>query len=136
MDQPLVSVIMTTYNGEQYLGAQLETVMAQSYKNIEIIICDDFSTDHTRALIKKFAAADKRISYSFNEFNLGVNKNFEQGFLKAKGDFIAFADQDDIWLSEKIEEQMSLFTADDIILVHSISAVSYTHLTLPTKRIV
>lgn len=133
MDQPLVSVIMTTYNGEQYLGTQLETVMAQSYKNIEIIICDDFSTDNTKELIKKFAAADKRVSYCFNEFNLGVNKNFEQGFLKAKGGFIAIADQDDIWLPRKIEEQMSLFTADDIMLVHSIS-VRFSGEALPIKK--
>ena len=121
MHQPLVSVIMTTYNGEQYLRPQLETVLTQSYKNIEIIICDDFSTDNTREIIKDFADADKRISYYFNELNLGVNKNFEQGFSKAKGDFIAIADQDDIWLPGKIEEQMALFTANEIVLVHSIS---------------
>jgi len=124
---------MTTYNGEQYLGTQLETVIAQSYKNIEIIICDDYSADNTRELIKKFAAADKRISYCFNEFNLGVNKNFEQGLLKAKGDFISIADQDDIWLPEKIEEQMSLFTAEYIMLVHSVS-VRFSGENIPIKK--
>ena len=133
MNQPLVSVIMTTYNGEQYLKTQLETVMAQSYKNIEIIICDDCSEDGTRELVKNFAAADKRISYFFNQQNLGVNKNFEQCFLKAKGDFIAIADQDDIWLPQKIEEQMSLFTAEDIVLVHSIS-VHFSGKILPIKK--
>ena len=133
MNQILVSVIMTTYNGEQYLATQLKTVMAQSYKNIEIIICDDCSADGTRELIKKFADADKRISYFFNEQNFGVNKNFEQGLLKAKGDFITLADQDDIWLPKKIEEQMSLFTEEDIVLVHSIS-VRFSGKTLPIKK--
>ena len=133
MNQPLVSVVMTTYNGEQYLEAQLESLIAQSYKNIEIIICDDFSTDGTKDVIKEFAAADKRISYFFNEVNLGVNKNFEQGFLKAKGDFIAISDQDDIWLPEKIEHQMSLFSPEEIQLVHSIS-VRFSGEKLPTEK--
>ena len=119
----LVSVIIATYNGEKYLEAQLASIACQTYKDIEIIICDDKSTDNTAQIIKKFAQNTPHISYYINERNIGVNKNFEKGFLKATGYYIAIADQDDIWKPEKIEEQMQLFNKEDVILVHSASAI-------------
>ena len=119
----MVSIIVGTYNGEKYLTAQLNSVASQTYKDLEIIICDDCSTDSTQHMIKEFAGKHSHVSYYFNEDNLGINKNFEQGFLKAKGDFIAIADQDDIWKPEKIEEQMRLFTGENILVVHSASAL-------------
>src|ERR1700749_3753483 len=103
---PLVSVVLCTYNGDKYLEAQLQSVLTQTYSSLEIIICDDGSTDSTQQLISSYALKDARIRYFFNEKNTGVNKNFEQGFLKAAGEFIAFADQDDIWKPEKIQKQL------------------------------
>ncbi|HMG83870.1 MAG TPA: glycosyltransferase [Ferruginibacter sp.] len=131
---PLVSVVLCTYNGDKYLEAQLQSILTQTYSSLEIIICDDASTDSTQQLISNYALKDDRISYFFNEKNIGVNKNFEQGFLKAAGEFIAIADQDDIWKPEKIQKQLALFFADDIVLVHIGSAV-FTGTELPTQKI-
>jgi glycosyltransferase involved in cell wall biosynthesis len=131
--QPLVSIIMATYNGEKYVLEQLKSISNQTYKNIEIIICDDASEDNTLNIIKAFAQDHINASYYTNETNKGVNKNFEDCFLKAKGDFIAIADQDDIWIPEKIEEQVALFTSEEIVLTHSTS-VRFSGNNLPTKK--
>lgn len=119
----MVSVIVGTYNGEKYLAEQLNSIASQTYNDIEIIICDDCSADNTHSIVKKFAEQHSNVSYHFNDRNLGVNKNFEQGFLLAKGDYIAISDQDDIWKPEKIEEQMLLFSKEDVLVVHSASAL-------------
>jgi glycosyltransferase involved in cell wall biosynthesis len=129
----LVSIIVATYNGEKYLLEQLNSIANQSYKNIEIIICDDDSKDGTKNIIKTFAENTPNVYYYLNVHNEGVNKNFENGFLKAKGDFIAIADQDDIWLPNKIETQIDLFTNKDILLTHSMS-VRFSGNSLPTKE--
>jgi glycosyltransferase involved in cell wall biosynthesis len=119
----LVSIIVATYNGEKYLTAQLESLLLQTYNDFEIIICDDASTDNTVKIIKAFAAKHKNVSYEIQENNIGVNNNFAVGFLKARGSFIAIADQDDIWKPEKIEQLMMLFNSDNIVLAHSVSAI-------------
>src|SRR4051812_31015555 len=98
----LVSIVMATFNGARFLQQQLQTITEQTYRELEIIICDDASTDDTRSIIQAFALKDPRIRWIFNETNLGINKNFEQGFREAKGAFIAIADQDDVWKTEKI----------------------------------
>jgi len=121
MTKPLVSIVLASYNGEKYIEQQLKSIAAQTYANLEIIISDDNSTDGTREIIAAFAKADKRARVIFNEQNKGYNKNFESAFLIASGDFIAIADQDDVWVPEKIEEQMKLFTSEDVLLVHSAS---------------
>ena len=129
----MVSIIVATYNGEKYLAAQLASIASQTYNDIEVIICDDKSTDNTVQIIKDFAENNKNVSYYINEQNIGVNKNFENGFLKAAGDYIAIADQDDIWLPNKIEEQIKLFTTPEIVLTHSLSA-RFSGVKLPTKK--
>ena len=128
----LVSIVLTTYNGEKYLATQLDSILNQSYKNIELIICDDCSTDTTATIIKAFAEKYKNISSYFNAQNIGVNKNFENGFQIAKGEFIAIADQDDIWVSTKIKEQMELFYNDVVVLTHSCS-ILFSGNNLPSK---
>ncbi len=129
----MISIIVATYNGEKYLLEQLNSIANQSYKDIEIIICDDDSKDNTKKIIKDFAEKNRNVYYYLNVNNVGVNKNFEEGFLKAKGDFIAIADQDDIWLPNKIETQIAMFTSDEILLTHSMS-VRFTGNNLPTKK--
>jgi glycosyltransferase involved in cell wall biosynthesis len=119
----LLSIVVATYNGEKYLAPQLDSLLNQTYKNIEIIICDDCSTDNTQKIIKDYAEKYNNISYYFHSKNIGVNKNFEFGFSKAKGDFIAIADQDDIWKPEKIETQILQFALPITMLVHSGSVI-------------
>lgn len=121
---------MATYNGHEFLKEQLQSILDQTWSNIEVIICDDASTDGTQEIIIDFAEKDNRLKYYFNKENAGVNKNFESGILKATGEFIAIADQDDVWKKSKIEEQLRLFSDDNTILTHSAS-VQFSNSELP-----
>lgn len=100
---PLVSVVLTTYNGEKFLAQQIDSLLKQSYSNIEIIAVDDCSKDNSVAILNAFAAEHKNIKIYVNETNLGFIKNFEKGCRLAQGEFIAFCDQDDYWLENKIQ---------------------------------
>lgn len=100
---PLISVVMTTYNGVRFLAEQLESILGQSYTNFELIIADDCSSDATVEVLERFGARDNRISFYSNPTNLGVNQNLTIALSKARGQFIAIADQDDIWESTKLE---------------------------------
>ncbi len=102
-DRPLVSVAMCTYNGARFLKEQLDSILAQSYPDIEIIITDDGSADDTPAILAEYAARDARVRWSVNEVNLGFVKNFEKAISLCSGRYIALADQDDLWDPRKIE---------------------------------
>jgi glycosyltransferase involved in cell wall biosynthesis len=106
MDSPLISVIVCTYNGERFLEEQLSSIVNQTYPNLEIIISDDHSTDNTRSILKKYEALPN-VVINYNQQNLGFVKNFELAAKMASADYIAFSDQDDIWLSQKIEKLFS-----------------------------
>ena len=122
---PLVSVVMATYNGERFIGAQLNSILEQTYPNLEVIIVDDGSTDGTANLLKQYAERFNNIRLFFNEQNIGYVRNFEKGMLLAAGEFLALSDQDDIWDKQKLSLLMQEIGDYPI-------AVSYTHLTLPT----
>ncbi|RMC99279.1 glycosyltransferase family 2 protein [Aquitalea palustris] len=113
--QPLVSIIVATYNGEKYLAQQLESIRQQTYSNIEIIFQDDVSSDSTVAIAKQ--VADPRIHIRINPSNMGFVRNFEEGLKAAKGDYIALCDQDDIWEANKIERLLEHI--GDADLIHS-----------------
>lgn len=100
---PLVSVVLTTYNGEKFLAQQIDSLLNQSYSNIEIIAVDDCSNDNTVALLNTYTAQHKNINIYVNDTNLGFIKNFEKGCRNARGKFIALCDQDDFWLENKIQ---------------------------------
>ncbi|WP_133248531.1 glycosyltransferase [Pedobacter yonginense] len=102
LNLPLVSIVVCTYNAGPYLNRQLDTLVNQSYKNLEIIVVDDFSTDATLEVLDGYRDYPFFKIYT-NETNIGFNKNFERGISFAKGDFIAICDQDDIWALDKIE---------------------------------
>ena len=103
---PLVSIALCTYNGEKYLRLQLDSLLAQTWPNIEIVVTDDVSTDNTFAILNEYAAIHAGFSIYKNTVNLGYNKNFEATITKCKGDFIAICDQDDIWAAAKIETML------------------------------
>jgi glycosyltransferase involved in cell wall biosynthesis len=113
---PLVSVAMCTFNGAAYLKAQLETIINQTYVNLEIVITDDGSTDNTIQIIKQMQNIDPRIKFIQNEKNLGYNKNFEKAFSLCQGDFIAIADQDDIWELNKVEYMMKAWPQGSLFI--------------------
>lgn len=92
-----VSIVMCTYNGEQFLREQLDSILAQTYPIHELIIQDDCSTDHTADIVREYARQYPFIRFHANISNLGFNRNFQDALSKAEGDYIAIADQDDIW---------------------------------------
>lgn len=114
-NEPLVSIIMATYNGEKFVEEQLKSIIQQTYQNIELIIVDDGSTDKTREVLTSYAAQHKNIRLFFNEHNLGYVKNFEKGCGLASGNCISFCDQDDVWSLNKTELLMKAFGDNAII---------------------
>lgn len=105
-----VSIALCTYNGEKYLQKQLESIASQSFPPSELIVCDDGSSDATVDILDKFS---KTVSFAVrifhNKVNLGSTKNFEQAISLCAGDVIALCDQDDVWISSKLEEAIYEF---------------------------
>jgi glycosyltransferase involved in cell wall biosynthesis len=99
-----ISVVMATYNGEQFLRKQLNSILQQTLAPKEIIIVDDCSQDGTVAILKEYADRFSNIRFVLNEKNLGYIGNFEKGMKMAQGNFIALSDQDDIWVPSKLEK--------------------------------
>lgn len=122
--QPLVSVALCTYNGDRFLQEQLDSIIHQTYTNLEIVIVDDGSTDNTKKIILSYQQRDPRIKYYQNETNLGYNKNFEKACLLTTGQYIAISDQDDIWALHKIETMLRHWTSHSLLL-YSISREFY-----------
>ena len=110
-----VSIAMATYNGERFLREQLDSLLNQTYRNLEIIICDDCSTDSTAGILSEYAKKDSRLSFFVNEKNLGFKKNFEKAIGLCKGEFIALSDQDDIWEANKIEMELKAIGDADFV---------------------
>ncbi|MBI5406413.1 MAG: glycosyltransferase family 2 protein [Nitrospirae bacterium] len=105
---PKVTAIIPSYNGERYISHAIESVLAQTYKNIEIIVVDDGSTDRSLEKVRPYLS---RIKYIFQE-NSGVCNARNAGISNSNGELIAFLDCDDRWLPEKIERQVSYFSAN------------------------
>lgn len=98
----MISVCMATYNGSKYLKEQINSILCQLSKEDELIVSDDHSLDDTQDIVKSYN--DNRIKLIENSFKKGVTHNFENALLHSKGDIIFLADQDDVWLPNKIEE--------------------------------
>ncbi len=109
--KPLVSIIIPCYNGSDYIGEAIESVLAQSCKDWELIIIDDASTDDSTDIVKKYCT-NKKISILKNKKNLGIAGTKNKGILKSKGEFIAFLDQDDIWDNNKLSLQTKRLQQD------------------------
>ncbi len=114
---PLVSIALCTYNGEKYLGQQLESIINQSYSNLEIIIVDDASTDNTLKILHSFQEKASNIKIFTNEYNIGFNQNFRKSLELCSAEFIAISDQDDIWELNKIEVLLDNI-GDNLLIYH------------------
>ncbi|HIF9319188.1 glycosyltransferase family 2 protein [Photobacterium damselae] len=99
-----VSIIMPAYNSSLYIKSSIESVLSQTYKNFELIIINDCSSDDTLSIVSSFN--DERIIILSNENNLGVSETRNKGLAISSGRFIAFLDSDDLWDSEKLELQV------------------------------
>ena len=102
---PTISIIIPTYNRAALLKETLESVLAQTYTDYEIIIIDDGSTDHTEETVQAFLT-DDRIRY-IKQPNAGVSVARNHGIFEARGEWIAFLDSDDLWFPDKLEKQMA-----------------------------
>lgn len=109
-----VSVAMATYNGEKYIYEQVKTILNNLDKNDELIISDDSSTDRTLEIITKIN--DNRIKIIQGKGN-GIKQNFANAIKHATGDYIFLADQDDIWLENKIEKVLEYFYKSNAVLI-------------------
>tara|TARA_Y100000385_G_C13039948_1_gene614825 strand:+ start:322 stop:1119 length:798 start_codon:yes stop_codon:yes gene_type:complete len=102
----LVSILMPAFNSEKYIEESINSVLAQTYKNWELIIIDDVSTDNTSSIVKNIAINDSRIRFIQKQTRDGAANSRNIGIKKAQGRFIAFLDSDDIWKTKKLEKQI------------------------------
>jgi len=97
-----ISVAMATYNGENFLREQLDSIYSQTYLPYEVIVTDDCSSDGTISILEEYRIK-YGLKYYINEKNIGYNKNFEKAISLCSGNYFALSDQDDVWLPNKIE---------------------------------
>lgn len=103
---PAVSVVIPTYNGAKYVGEAVDSVLAQSFHDIEVLVIDDGSTDETESVISRFGPAARYI----RQENGGVSVARNRGIQESTGRYVAFLDADDTWLPEKLDRQMAALT--------------------------
>ncbi|MGB1262265.1 MAG: glycosyltransferase family 2 protein [Cognaticolwellia sp.] len=124
MSKTLVSIVVPVYNGEEYLEKTVKSILAQDYQHIELILVDDGSSDNSPKLIATLAERDARIK-PFYKQNGGVAQARNFGIAQAQADFIAFCDQDDLWLPSKISQQLPLFDNPKVGLVYCGAIADY-----------
>lgn len=117
LTQPLVSVVIATYNMGQYLPKAVDSILQQTWNNLEVIVVDDGSTDNTPDVMQRYSN-DSRVNFIRNP-NQGQPKAKNCGINNTKGDFIAFCDADDFWEKNKLEIQMPLFANPKVGVVYS-----------------
>ena len=116
IESPNVSIIMNCYNGEKYLREALESVLAQTYQNWELIFWDNQSNDQSKEIFKSYD--DKRLKYFYASKHSRLYEARNYAIQKASGEFFAFLDVDDWWTHEKLKKQIKLFEDSDVGLVY------------------
>ena len=114
-DKPLVTVFLPAYNCEKYIAQAIDSVLAQTYRNFELLICNDGSTDRTEEIILSYA--DERIKYLKNEENIQLIATLNKGLQMASGKYLARMDADDICLPQRLEKQVELMEAKPEVIV-------------------
>lgn len=118
----LISIIMPAYNAENYISDAINSVIAQTYHNWELIIVDDGSTDNTSQTVKEWLVKDNRIQYYYQQ-NGKQGKARNLGISKSKGIYLAFLDADDLWMPEKLNIQIKAIQEKNVDLVFADSYV-------------
>lgn len=105
--EKLVSIVLPIYNGEKYMNLSIDSILNQTYKNWELIIIDDCSTDKTPEIAKAYSDKDARISYYRNEVNLKLPRGLNRGFSLSKGDYLTWTSDDNLYYPEAIERMVN-----------------------------
>jgi teichuronic acid biosynthesis glycosyltransferase TuaG len=118
---PLVTIVTPLYNAEKYIGETIESVINQTYKNWEMLIVDDYSTDDSRDIVNQYK--DSRIQLIESKSNFGGPARPRNiGIENSQGEYIAFLDADDVWLPQKLEKQVNfLLDSPNIDIVHTLA---------------
>ncbi|HFR3592196.1 glycosyltransferase family 2 protein [Streptococcus suis] len=148
MEKGLVSIVMPTYNCGRYISKTIESILAQTYQNWELIIVDDQSTDNTKDIVDGYVESDSRIKYHLLPENSGAAVARTEAMKRSKGEFIAFCDSDDLWIPSKLTKQLEFMEKNNVFfsctsyeqidetdfplgkIVKSVKKVSYNRLLL------
>ena len=114
-----VSIITPSYNSEKYISKTIESVLAQSYQNWEMIIVDDCSTDNSLEITEAYTKKDSRIKSIRLKRNSGPAQARNKAIKEASGKYIAFLDSDDIWFPDKLEKQIIFLTENHLVITYS-----------------
>ncbi|EAC8844357.1 glycosyltransferase family 2 protein [Listeria monocytogenes] len=130
----LVSIIMPCYNSANVIDMSIQSILSQSYQNFQLIIVDDYSSDHSIEKIKAYLS-DHRIQLVQLPRNMGVANARNVGIKHSLGRFIAFLDSDDVWQPEKLKKQVSMIESTDAPLVYSAYHTFLENTNEPLKKI-
>ena len=119
MTEGLVSIITPIYNSGRYISRAIESVLSQTYRNWEMIITDDCSTDDGPEIVESYAKSDSRIKLFRLDHNGGPGKARNNSIMQSQGQYIAFLDSDDCWFPEKLERQLALMAEKKCAIVYS-----------------
>jgi glycosyltransferase involved in cell wall biosynthesis len=127
-DRPRVSIGLPVFNGENYLEEALDSILAQTYSDFELIISDNASTDRTEEICRAYTARDKRIRYFRNGTNLGAAKNFNRVFELSSGEYFKWATHDDLCAPEYLERCVEILDREpDIVLCYPKTSIIDEH---------
>ena len=121
-NSPLISVIIPAYNAEKTISQAIDSVLSQTFQNVELIIINDCSEDNTLAISEVYASSDSRVNVISNPQNLGVSTTRMKGVQASRGQWLAFLDSDDVWNLKKLEKQFKLQTETGAKLLFTGSA--------------
>ncbi len=130
---PLISVLMTTYNGARFIAESIDSVLGQSFRDFEIVVVDDNSTDETPEILARYT--DTRLRVLRNPGNLGVVGGRNRGFAELRGTYVATIDHDDLWLPTRLEAGLAVLRADPaMVMVGTQTLALHGRLRSPVMR--
>ena len=117
-NQPIISIIMNCYNGEEYLQEAIDSVYSQTYQNWEIIFWDNCSTDKSAEIAKSY---DNKVKYYKSNELISLGLGRREAVNVAKGEYVAFLDTDDLWVHDKLEQEVRTFQKNSILEINCLT---------------
>jgi glycosyltransferase involved in cell wall biosynthesis len=109
---PPITIGFPVYNREKFIRTSLDSLLAQTFTDFEVVICDNASTDNTAAICREYAARDTRISFYRNDVNIGANRNFNRVFQLSRGKYLKWSTSDDYWAPQTLERLFPIMEKD------------------------